>query len=86
MQNTFETVTHADIVNGDIVIVQGYAMRASNVRTEQIPGVGADWRTPRAVVRFEGEVVDRTCDIAGTAYDGGTYGALPTVDIRRQRA
>lgn len=60
--------TYADIRNGDRVWVDGYRFTVSNVRTE--PG-----QFGGQVVRFEGRA-DAGADIAGTGYDGGTYGGL----------
>lgn len=53
------------LVNGDVVRISGYRFAVYGIRREV--------ERPH-VVRFHGAILDK-CDLFGTGYDGGTYGA-----------
>ncbi len=68
MARTTEIKKATEIVEGDLVYVQGHLMTAKNVRHY------FDDETGRTVARFEGHCVNRDDDIYNTGYNGGTYG------------
>ena len=78
-----KTKTHGELKNGDVVCVQGYWFEVVNLRIAALAG---DQRGvhqepyPADVIRYDGYCVEN-CDIAGTSYNGGTYGAYAWVPI-----
>ncbi len=79
--------TYGDLRNGDIVYVQGYRMRAHNVRISSRKGDKASLHSePNTddVIRFNGKVVDAV-DIKGTGYDNAVYGGYAFVPITVER-
>jgi hypothetical protein len=79
MRTPTTSTTYGDLVNGDQVWIEGHLFVVRNVRVVSAYMCMSEGYGPgRPVVRFEGGVVDASSDIAGTGYDGGTYGAIPT--------
>ena len=77
------TKLHGELVDGDIVYVQGYRMRVRNVRVASRQGDKTTMHSEpnRAdVIRYNGDCVD-DCDIKRTSYNGGVYGAYADVPI-----
>ena len=77
------TKLHADLVNGDVVIVQGYRFRTTDIRVSSKQGEKTTMHgePKRAdVIRYIGVCVD-DCSISRTGYNGGTYGAFADVPI-----
>ena len=68
-----QIITYGEIVDGDLVYVEGYLFEASNVHVDVVAGGPA--------VRFTGRVVDERADIKGTGYDGGEYGGRPDIRV-----
>jgi hypothetical protein len=72
--------TYGELKNGDVVIVQGYRFTVANIHVagrkgEQWTMHGEPNRAD--VIRFTGMTTDKS--LAGTPYNGGTYGAYADV-------
>jgi hypothetical protein len=82
----FETTTYGELVNGDIVIIQGYRFVVRDLWRVPANLTAPVWSSQHRrtdVIRFHGHVADPASDIAGTGYDGGTYGAYADVEVAR---
>lgn len=69
--------TYGALVNGDRVWIEGYLFTVTNYRivSASMDRVG-EYGPGLPIVRFEGRIADRTSALAGTGYDGGTYGGI----------
>jgi hypothetical protein len=76
-------LTYGDVQNGDRVWIQGYLFEVRNLR--RYPKASNPTYTDD-VIRFDGIVVDRSVDIAGSGYDGGVYGGYAFVAVHVERA
>lgn len=79
------TTTYGALQNGDRVWISGYLFEVTNIRIASRKGDRATMHSePNTddVIRFEGRCVDAASSIAGTGYDGGTYGGYAFVPCR----
>lgn len=79
------TKRHGDLQNGDVVNVQGFHFRVTNLRIhadQNYNTMGHESYGTR-LVRYTGVCTDAPVNdrIRGTGYDGGTYGALENVPV-----